>query len=152
MYHILVPYLGMVLSVQNSFHEEIKSGLNLVSVRYYSVQNLTSYHLLAKNLRMTIYETIMFPVVLYESHTLSRTVIKGALRTECWRNLHNEKLHYLCHSLNKITVITWRMRLILQAKHIAQNTKTHNNWSSSPTRSDLPWNSAGLWHLTPLIF
>lgn len=50
----------------------------MTSVHYYSFQNLTSYYLLAKNLRMTIYETIMFPVVLYESLTLSRSKIKGA--------------------------------------------------------------------------
>jgi len=50
----------------------------LASVHYYLVQNLTSYYLLAKNLRMTIYETVMFPVVLYESLTLSRSRIKGA--------------------------------------------------------------------------
>jgi hypothetical protein len=34
--------------------------------------------MLVKNLRMTIYETIMFPVGLYESLTLSRSMIKGA--------------------------------------------------------------------------
>jgi len=50
----------------------------LASVCYYSVQNLTSYYLLAKNIRMTIYDTIMFPVALYDSLTLSRSMGKGA--------------------------------------------------------------------------
>jgi hypothetical protein len=41
------------------------------------------------------------------------------------------------------------MRLILQAGHMAQKTKTHNNWSPRPTHSNLPRKSSGLEHLTP---
>ena len=69
---------GIVLLDWNSFHEEIKRALYMASVRYYSVQNLTSYYLLHKNIRITIYETIMLPVTLYVSLTLSRSMIKGA--------------------------------------------------------------------------
>jgi hypothetical protein len=44
------------------------------------------------------------------------------------------------------------MRMILQAGHMAQKTKAHNNCSPSHTRGNLPWSSSGLWHLPPSFF
>ena len=55
-------YLGTKLN-QNSIQKEIK--FKLVNACYYSVQNLLSSSLLAKNLKIKIYRTIILPVVLY---------------------------------------------------------------------------------------
>ena len=58
-------YLGTTLKNQNSIQEEIKCRLKLGNACYYSVQNLLSYSLLSKTLKIKIYRTIIFPVVLY---------------------------------------------------------------------------------------
>ena len=53
-------YLGTTLTNQNSTPEEIKSRLRSGNACYYSVQNLLSSRLLSKNLKITIYRTIIF--------------------------------------------------------------------------------------------
>jgi hypothetical protein len=52
--------------------EEIKRRLNSGNACYYSVQNLLSSRLLSKTVKITIYETIILPVVLTlkEKHKL----------------------------------------------------------------------------------
>jgi flagellar hook protein FlgE len=45
-------YLGMMPSNQNDIHDEIKSGLNVGSACYHSVQNLLSSCLISKNLKI----------------------------------------------------------------------------------------------------
>ena len=57
-------YLGTTLTNQNSIQEEIKSRLKLGDPCYHSVQNLLSLSLLSKNLKIKLYRTIIFPVVL----------------------------------------------------------------------------------------
>ena len=66
-------YLGTTLTNQNSIAEEIKSRLKSGKACYHSVQNLLSSRLLSKNLKMKIYRTIIFPVVLYGCGTWSLT-------------------------------------------------------------------------------
>jgi len=61
---------------QNSIQEEIKSRLKLGNACYYSVQNLLSFRLLFKNLKIKIYRTIILPVVLYGCETWSLTLRK----------------------------------------------------------------------------
>jgi hypothetical protein len=56
------------------FQEEIKSRLNSGNACYHSVQNLLSFHLLSKNLKIRIYKTIMLPVVQYGCETWSLTL------------------------------------------------------------------------------
>jgi hypothetical protein len=58
-------YLGTTLTNQNDIHDEIKSRLNSGNACYYSVQNLLYARLISKNLKIKIYETVIFPVVLY---------------------------------------------------------------------------------------
>ena len=48
-------YLGTTLKNQNSIQEEIKCRLKLGNACYYSVQNLLSYSLLPKSLKIKIY-------------------------------------------------------------------------------------------------
>ena len=62
-------YLGTTLTNQNSVREEIKSRLKLGNACYHSVQNLLSSSLLSKILKIKIYRTIIFPILLYGCET-----------------------------------------------------------------------------------
>jgi hypothetical protein len=67
-------YLGTTLTNQYSIQKEIKSRLKLGNACYYSVQNLFSFRLLSKNLKIKIYRTIILPVVLYGCEDWSLTL------------------------------------------------------------------------------
>ena len=67
-------YLGTTLTNQNSIWEEIKSRLKSGNACYYSVQNLLSYSLLSKNIKIKIHRTIILPVVLFGCETWSLTL------------------------------------------------------------------------------
>jgi hypothetical protein len=58
----------------NDIRDENKSGLNSGNACYYSVQNFLSSRLISKNLKTKIYETVIFPVVLYGCETWSLTL------------------------------------------------------------------------------
>jgi len=107
-------YLGTTLTNQNSIVEEIKGRLTSGNACYHSVQNLSSFRLLSKNLKIKIYRTVILPVVLYGCETLSLTLreerklrvfenrvlrkIFGPRRDEVTgecRRLHNEELNDL---------------------------------------------------------
>jgi hypothetical protein len=80
--------------------EEVKRRLNLGNACYHSVKNILSFRLLATNIKITIYKTIILPVVLYGCETWSLTLrvlrrIFGSKIDEVredWRKIHNEKL------------------------------------------------------------
>jgi len=72
-------YLGTTLTYQNSIQEEIKSRLKSGNAYCHLVRNLLSSSLLPKNVKIKIYRTITFPVVLYGCETWSLT-----LREEHW--------------------------------------------------------------------
>ena len=67
-------YLGTTLTNQNPIQKEIKSRLKLGNACYHSAQKLMSSSLLSKNLKIKIYRTIIFPVVLYGCETWSLTL------------------------------------------------------------------------------
>ena len=67
-------YLGTTLTNQNCIAEEIKSRLRSGNAFYHSVQNLLSFRLLSKNLKIKIYRTIILPVVLYGCEAWSLTL------------------------------------------------------------------------------
>jgi hypothetical protein len=117
-------YLGTTITNQNLIQEEIKLRLNSGNACYHSVQNLLTSCLLSKNIKIGIYKTTIFPVVLYGCKTGSLTLreeyrlrvfenrvlrIFGPKRDEVmgdWRKLHN-----LCSLPNIIRMIkSWRMR------------------------------------------
>jgi hypothetical protein len=99
---------------------------------YHSVQSLLPSRLLSKNIKIRVYKTLIFPVVLYGCETWSLTLREEhALRvfenrvlrrifeqmrdevTGGWRKLHNEELHNLYSSPNIIRMTTARrMRLV----------------------------------------
>jgi hypothetical protein len=54
-------YLGAIVINQNLIQEKIKRRLNSGNSCYHSVQNILSYHLLSKNLKIIIYKTIILP-------------------------------------------------------------------------------------------
>ena len=116
-----LKYLGMTLTNPNSIQEEIKSRLKSGNACYRSVQNLLSSSLLSKNLKIKIYKTIIFPVVLYGCETWHPTLkeehrlrvfenrelrkIFRSKRDEVigeWRRLHNKELYNLYSSTNII--------------------------------------------------
>ena len=67
-------YLGTTITDQNSMQEEIKSRLKLGNACYHSVQNLLSFTLLSKNLKIKVCRIIILPVVLYGCETWSLTL------------------------------------------------------------------------------
>ena len=112
-------YLGTALTNQNHIQEEIKSRLKSGNACYHSVQNFLSSGFLSKNLKITIYRTIILPVVVYGCATWSLTLreecrlrefenrvlrrILGSMRdnvTREWRKIHNEELNYMYSSPN----------------------------------------------------
>jgi hypothetical protein len=127
-------YLGMTLTNWNDIHDEIKSRLNSGNACYYSVQNLSSSYLISKNLKIKIYKTVIFLVVLYgceiwsltlrEEHRLrvfENRVLKifGPKWEEdrLWRKWHNDELHSLYSSQNIVRVI--KSRRMRGAGHVA---------------------------------
>jgi hypothetical protein len=67
-------YLGTTLTNQNDIHDEIKSRLNSGNACNYSVQNLLSFRLISKNLKVKIYKIVILPVVLYGCETWPLTL------------------------------------------------------------------------------
>jgi hypothetical protein len=117
-------YLGTTATNQNLIHEKIKRRLNSGNACYHSVQNLLSFRLLSKNVKIKIYKTLTLPLVLYGYETWSLTLrgkhrlkvfeskvlrrIYGLQRDEMlgdWRKLHNEELHKFYSSPNIILMI-----------------------------------------------
>jgi hypothetical protein len=68
-----LKYLGTTLTDQNYMHKEIKSKLNSGNAYYCSVQSLLSSHLLSRNLKVKIYNTVILPLVLYGCESWSLT-------------------------------------------------------------------------------
>jgi hypothetical protein len=58
-------HMGTTVTYQNLIREEMKRGLNSDNACYHSAQNFLFSCLLSRNLKIGIYKTIIFPVVLY---------------------------------------------------------------------------------------
>jgi len=58
-------YLETTLTNQNSIQEEIQSRLKSGNACYHSVQNLLTFSLPTKNLKIKIHRTTILPIVLY---------------------------------------------------------------------------------------
>jgi hypothetical protein len=127
----------MTVTNQNLIQEEIKWGFNSGNACYHSVQNLLSSRLLSKNVKVRLYKTIIFTVVLYGCETWSLAVreehklrvfenrmlrrIFGTKRngvTGGWRKLHNEELHNLFPSPSIIRII--KSKGMKRSEHVAR--------------------------------
>jgi hypothetical protein len=67
-------YLGTTVTNQNLIQEKIKRRLSSGNACYHSAQNLLSSRLLSKNLKVSIYTTIILPVIFYGCETRSLTL------------------------------------------------------------------------------
>jgi uncharacterized protein (UPF0548 family) len=72
---------------QNSIQEEIQSRLKSGNACYHSAQNLLSFSLPTKNLKIKIHRTTILPVVLYGCETWLFT-----LREECRLSVFENKV------------------------------------------------------------
>jgi hypothetical protein len=61
--------LGSTSTNQNLIQDEINRRFNSNTACYHSVQNLLSSHLLSKNVKIGIYQTVILPVILYGCET-----------------------------------------------------------------------------------
>jgi hypothetical protein len=132
-------YLGTTLTNQNFIQEEIRSRLKSGNGYYHLEQSLLSFSLLSKNLRITIYRTIVLPLVLYGFQTWSLTWreerrqmvfenrvlrrIFGPKRDEVtdeWRKLHNEELNDVCSSPSIVQVIISRMKWAVRVARMCE--------------------------------
>jgi len=66
--------LGTTLTNKNSIQEEIKRRLKSGNACYHSVQNLLPSSLLSKNLKIKIYRTIIWAIVVYGCETWTLTL------------------------------------------------------------------------------
>jgi len=58
-------YFGANITNSNSMDEEIMSRLNMGNACYHLVQNLLSFSLLSKSMKIKTYRTVTLPVLLY---------------------------------------------------------------------------------------
>jgi hypothetical protein len=69
-------YLGATLTNQNFIREEISSSLKSGNAYYPGVKTVLSSSLLSKNIKLTMYRTVILPVVLYGCETWSLALRK----------------------------------------------------------------------------
>ncbi|KAJ4431549.1 hypothetical protein ANN_20148 [Periplaneta americana] len=137
-------YLGATVTNINGTREEIKRRINMGNACHYSVEKLLSSSLLSKNLKVRIYKTVIYYlVVLYGCETWTLTLreehrlrvfenkvlrkIFGAKRDEVtgeWRKLHNTELHALYSSPDIIRNL--KSRRLRWAGHVARMGESRN--------------------------
>jgi hypothetical protein len=69
-----LKYLGMTVTTQHFSEEKIWRRMNCGNVCYCLVQYHLSSHLLSKNLKIRIYKTVIFPMVVISDQAESRDV------------------------------------------------------------------------------
>jgi hypothetical protein len=77
----MFKYTGTILTDQNCMHEELNSRLYSGNASYHSVQGLLSSRLLSTIIKVKIYKSRIWPIVLYGCGTWSLN-IKGGAQTE----------------------------------------------------------------------
>ena len=72
-------YLGTIFNCSNIIREEIQARINSGNKIYYALQHLLKSNALSRNTKITIYKTLIRPIVLYGSETWSTTKRDNAL-------------------------------------------------------------------------
>ena len=72
-------YLGTIFNCSNIIREEIQARINSGNKIYYALQHLLKSNALSRNTKITIYKTLIRPIVLYGSETWSTTKRDEAL-------------------------------------------------------------------------
>ena len=72
-------YLGTIFNCSNIIREEIQARINSGNKIYYALQHLLISNALSRNTKITIYKTLIRPIVLYGSETWSTTKRDEAL-------------------------------------------------------------------------
>jgi hypothetical protein len=70
-------YLGTTVTNENLIQEEIKRSMNSGNAYYHSVHSLLSSRLPSKNLKISMYKTIILPLVLYGCDTCISDILGG---------------------------------------------------------------------------
>jgi len=85
---IYFKYLERTVTNQTSIQEEIKSKMKSENVCCHLLQNLLSFSLFSRNIKIRIYRTMILPVVLYGCENWSLT-----LREEVWLRTFQNTVH-----------------------------------------------------------
>jgi len=80
-----LKYLGTTVTYQSSIQEEIKSRFKSRNVCHHSVQNLLSYCLISKNIKIKIHRNIIFLVLLHGCKPWS-LILREELRLRVFEN------------------------------------------------------------------
>ena len=75
-------YLGVTVTNTNDIRKDIKCRINVGNACYYSLEEILSFHLLSKKLKVNTYKTIIYfrlycMVVEIVSHVERRAEVKG---------------------------------------------------------------------------
>jgi hypothetical protein len=148
-------YLDSLSTNKNSTREEIKCRLKAGSACYYSVKTLLNSQHLSKNLKIKMYETMIYQVVLhgcetwslilmeecrvrvFENRILRRIFVLYRDANRKWRRLHNGELDSLYRSPNIFKVIKSR-RLIWEVNVIGMEESRGSFKISRPKRGKKP--------------
>ncbi|KAI5718850.1 hypothetical protein M8J76_001122 [Diaphorina citri] len=112
-------FLGVHIDGQNQRQTEMQIRLNNANKAYHSLRSLLSSRLLSRNSKLTLYNTIIKPVLLYGSETWSvtkreehqmqvfenkvyRTIFGPYFdhQTQSWKRRHNSDIHALSKQPN----------------------------------------------------
>ena len=100
-----IKFLGKkTITNQNSIQDEIKSRLKSGNACYLSIQNILSYSLLSKNLKIKVYKTNILPVSLYGWENWLFTLREGGRL----RVFENCVLRRKCGSKRDKMTLEWR--------------------------------------------
>ncbi|KAI5718547.1 hypothetical protein M8J77_022853 [Diaphorina citri] len=159
-------FLGVHIDDQNQRQTEMQIRLNNANKAYHSLRSLFSSRLLSRNSKLTLYNTIIKPVLLYGSETWSvtkreehqmqvfenkvyRTIFGPYFdhQTQSWKRRHNSDIHALSKQPNIVaTMNTNRLRWLGHLMRIDKNRAVWKIFTSTPHQGKrLPGRPRSCW-------